>query len=785
MLRRLQDMTPAELEQPKQTTHYATPARTAALKAALIVLVALFATFGARAEQAPWSGTWEAHWQGGTTYMELAQTGDKVSGRYPLLGGQIEGTANGRSFTGTWTEDGRSGSLTFRLSPNRQSFLGRFDSGEWWTGGRVARQPPLTEIDQSTPRAVVRGFILAGNRWRAGAPDEIGQAAAVLYFGDKRRDLTPLQRLELAQTLFNLSDLTTLQLWAIPGNPPDPDLRLALPQAGSEASLPLHLRRDDAGKWWIAMPSAAALAEHRKALLARYGDHMPAHDAFLQLRSARDTMRSFLDAFHDWDGGGRAQALAALDLSALPEATRDEEGALAALYLKHILDRVSLIITQEIPDDPADRNPYVHFVHPAGRVAIAPIGNDQSATWKFTRDTVATARDIYADIGSMPVVGGGVMRVPQTPFFAARHFVVVNAPWLLRRVGQLEYWQALSAAGGLVLGFIVAYVVGWSLLILCSAVLGMRGQEIRPLIAWPLRIGLTALAWKLVMPVLGLPHEIRRFTDPTSAVVLAIAGTLIGWYLVDAIGYRISGHRGGRPRAYDDVSISLAVAGLRIGVVVGGFLYAADALNIPYNGIIAGLGISGLAVAFASKETLSNVFGAGILMIDRPFRRGDSIVAGETRGIVEHVGIRSTRIRTPEDSVIVVPNGKLSDATINNLGTRRHRLVKGTLVLPYTVPAAKVDSFKTALEAMLAAHEKVVAGRVSVGVKTLSATGFELELTFYLNVDTADAENETRHALMLEISALSDRGDIPLGDTATSAASATNTGLLASSPAAW
>jgi small-conductance mechanosensitive channel len=208
--------------------------------------------------------------------------------------------------------------------------------------------------------------------------------------------------------------------------------------------------------------------------------------------------------------------------------------------------------------------------------------------------------------------------------------------------------------------------------------------------------------------------------------------------------------------------VSLAVGGLRIAVVVGAFAYIADALGVPYSGIIAGLGISGLAVAFASKETLSNVFGAGILMIDRPFRHGDSIVAGDTRGTVEHVGIRSTRIRTAEDSVIVMPNGKLSDATINNLGTRRHRLVKMTLIVPYSVGADQIDGFKTALEALLGGHAAVVAHRVQVGAKTLVVEGVELEATFYLDVATTAAESEARHALVLEILRLADRLGVAL-----------------------
>ena len=669
----------------------------------------------ARAEDGAWAGLWETHWPGGTAHLELTQSGDKVTGRYPLLGGQIEGTVKGRTLTGTWTEGGQSGHLTFRLAPDRQSFLGRFNDGEWWSGGRIARLPVGTRIDQATPRAVLTTFVLAGNHWRAGVPDEIGRAASVLDFGAAGAGMVPSQRIERAQALFDLVDLTTFQLWTIVEYTTQSDLTLSLRQSGTEATLPLHLRQDDAGKWWIMMPDPPALEAARTVLLARYDGHMPAREAFLRLRTARDTMRSFLDAFGHWDAGGRAQALATLNLSELPEATREEEGKLVVLYLKHVLDRVGLVVAQEVPDDPTNRDPYVHFTHPNGRIAIAPVGGAADAPWKFTPETVADVDGIYAAVASMPLAGTGMVRTPSTPFFTARHHVVLNAPWLLHRIGPLEQWQAAGAATLLLVGFILACLLAWPLLILWAATLGERGRALRSSIRWPLRVALTFLAWKLAMPILGLPHAVRWFMAHLTPFAPGCAARPI-W----------------------------------------------DAVGIPYSGIIAGLGISGLAVAFASKETLSNVFGAGILMIDRPFRRGDMIIAGDTRGTVEHVGIRSTRIRTAEDSVIVIPNGKLSDATINNLGTRRHRLVKMALVMPYSVGADQIDGFKTALEALLGGHAAVVGHRVQVGAKILGIEGVELEATFYLDVATAAAESEERHALVLEMLRLADRMGVAL-----------------------
>jgi MscS family membrane protein len=129
--------------------------------------------------------------------------------------------------------------------------------------------------------------------------------------------------------------------------------------------------------------------------------------------------------------------------------------------------------------------------------------------------------------------------------------------------------------------------------------------------------------------------------------------------------------------------------------------YVATELSIPTNGILAGLGLSGLAVAFASKETLSNVFGAGILVADRPFKKGDLITAGDIHGTVEQVGIRSTRIRTSEDTQIVVPNGKLSDASINNWGDRKYRFFQAKIRVAYGAAAAQIEGFMAKLQDML------------------------------------------------------------------------------------
>src|SRR5262249_24006884 len=153
----------------------------------------------------------------------------------------------------------------------------------------------------------------------------------------------------------------------------------------------------------------------------------------------------------------------------------------------------------------------------------------------------------------------------------------------------------------------------------------------------------------------------------------------------------------------------------------------------------------------------SNIFGAGILVADRPFRRGDWITTDTVQGTVEHVGIRSTRLRTIEDTVIVVPNGKLADATINHWGSRRHRLVCVKLLVAYDTNPKQVDAFVAKLRNAVAVSGYGVPDRTHVGVTGLGETGVQVELSTYVEAANLAQEWSTKQSLMLDILQLAER----------------------------
>ena len=276
--------------------------------------------------------------------------------------------------------------------------------------------------------------------------------------------------------------------------------------------------------------------------------------------------------------------------------------------------------------------------------------------------------------------------------------------------------------------------------------------------------------FRVATPWLGLPELLNRIVIGASAVLMAVAAMWGGSKLIDTLGDHSLRRAERSAGTLDEILVSLVLVACKMLLLAGGFVFIASQLSLPYDSVLAGLGIGGLAVAFASKETLSNVFGAAILVADRPFRRGDWISSGDVQGTVEHVGVRSTRIRTAGDSLAVVPNGKLADATVNNLGVRRTKAVNVSLLLSYATDAATLEAFMAGLAAVVERVPATVPGSAKIGVSGLEADGIGVNLGCALDVPTAAEERECRNALMLGVLRLAERLGVRLGDRTTALA---------------
>ena len=140
-------------------------------------------------------------------------------------------------------------------------------------------------------------------------------------------------------------------------------------------------------------------------------------------------------------------------------------------------------------------------------------------------------------------------------------------------------------------------------------------------------------------------------------------------------------------------------------IFVGGIILG-EVFGVNATGLITGLGIGGIALAMASKESLENLLGSFTIFLDKPFTVGDTVTVGTVSGTVEKVGFRSTRIRTFDKSLVTLPNKKMIDAELDNLGMRPVRRVKFHIGLTYETTASQMKEIVSDLQIMVDEHPK-------------------------------------------------------------------------------
>lgn len=160
-------------------------------------------------------------------------------------------------------------------------------------------------------------------------------------------------------------------------------------------------------------------------------------------------------------------------------------------------------------------------------------------------------------------------------------------------------------------------------------------------------------------------------------------------------------------------------------------------VNIP--ALITGLGIGGVALALAAKESIENLFASFTILADKPFTVDDSVRLGSVEGKVERIGFRSTRLRTADGSLLIVPNKKLIDDNLENLSGRDKRKLKITVPLKYRYEAAALESLKTAIAGCVAA-ETQLRGDVKVFVDAFTENTAQLLVVFHFPDDLPEDE---------------------------------------------
>ena len=299
-------------------------------------------------------------------------------------------------------------------------------------------------------------------------------------------------------------------------------------------------------------------------------------------------------------------------------------------------------------------------------------------------------------------------------------WLLSHVPLPLQRIGpyQLAWWQWLA--------LLLLVFCAWGL----ASPLGRISQRLLTRIArrtdtpWddalianlrgPIRLAWATALCLAGLPWLGLHEQVRGSVHG----VLRAAGLLAFFWallrVVDVLRRNLAGSSWGLHHPASRSLLPIAAKLAELFVVVLALVSFLSELGYPVTSLVAGLGIGGVAVALGAQKTLENLFGAFAIGTDQPFLQGDTVRVGDLVGTVEVIGLRSTRIRTPDRTLVTIPNGKLADMQIESLSARDRLRFNCTLGLGYATGTTQLRAVLAGLDRALREHPKVWPDNVMV-----------------------------------------------------------------------
>jgi MscS family membrane protein len=288
------------------------------------------------------------------------------------------------------------------------------------------------------------------------------------------------------------------------------------------------------------------------------------------------------------------------------------------------------------------------------------------------------------------------------------------------------------------------------------------GEMLLDAITGPARLVIIALGVAVGAQILQLDAVAATFIQHFIRMLLILA---VFWAAYRAVGilapssanlFRLTGLAvNDRLLPFVRTAVRLVLAALALVIIIQEWGY-------DVSGLIAGLGLGGLAFSLAAKDTVENLFGFTTIVGDQPFVVGDFIKSGDIEGTVERVGVRSTRIRQADQAYVTVPNNKLASAPVLNWSRLHKRWLDFRLVITYEAHRSDLETLLERIRAMLAGREQVEPDSVIVRLFSFGENGFEVLVRCYITLIDWSAYAAEREAINLEILRLLEAGELHL-----------------------
>lgn len=417
----------------------------------------------------------------------------------------------------------------------------------------------------------------------------------------------------------------------------------------------------------------------------------------------RSALKGFFDACGDGDYERAAQYL---DLSHINAKERPQLGRVLARHLKVVLDHTLLIDPDTLSDDPegehddglsANRD-RVGTIHETTGATVDVLlervkREDGVPIWKISAATVAKIPALYQQFGYGPLAD------------------LLPAPLFDVTFLNVELWQWIGLAVLIVISGATAWLLSALIARLIRPVVARFREQLEDkldqLVIGPLRLGIGVTIFYTGVAALGLSlHARAAFNDGAMMVVIGALAWL-SLRLIDIGTIKIEDRLRARGQYAALAMLPLGRRTAKVFLIAIALLALLENIGFNVTGLLAGLGVGGLAVALAAQETVKNFFGGIALITDQPVRVGDFCRFGDKMGIVEDISIWSTRVRTLDRTVVSIPNGQFVGMQLENF-TRRDRTWLHTMIgLQYDTSADQLRAALDGIRTLLTTHPKL------------------------------------------------------------------------------
>jgi MscS family membrane protein len=451
--------------------------------------------------------------------------------------------------------------------------------------------------------------------------------------------------------------------------------------------------------------------------------------------SPREAVWEFLDRVHRRDLAGAAAYLA------LPGGSRGK-GPVFAERLGSVLDHSAALDIDSLSTEPeGNRDDGLGArLEEVARVtrrdgSAEPVRMERTGDrWRFTASTVARVDAWHTELQP------GRLAAWMPPFLRA------TGPY------GVAWWQWIGVISIIVVALGLGRLLGGLTSGVASRVARhtsfLLDDDIIRSMSGPMTAFWSLLLMRLAMPLLELHPQASVVV--TEAIAVAMFGVFF-WALTRGVDVLCAlALRSGWAQSPSSRSlIRLARRVVKVVIVVIGAVSVLSSLGYPVASLIAGLGVGGVAMALAAQKTVENLFGAFSIGVDQPIREGDFVNVEGLAGTVEAIGLRSTRLRTLDRTLVTIPNGKLADMRLETFAVRDRLRLATTLMLLYSTSTEQLARITDALRAELRGHPKIWPDSINVYVSDLTESAVKLEIAVWFQTADWDEFQQIRHDLLL------------------------------------